>query len=330
MKLNLVDAISGFYTVKALDALHSSGILTELVSGKSVSQVCDERKIDHLFVSYLLRYLTIATDVVVNPNGGEHFLLGENYSLNDAAHLVDLYLGAFGPCSDNLQATLVDPTKGEQYVNATRHALAFGERSGSASPYFSSIIEEIEVSFLLDLGCGGGGMLKDLASSNSKFEGLGVDANADVISFASRTVPESCGDRVQFKCGDFMRLNLVLSEEEIAKVQAISFRSAANGFFGWDEKRSFSALIGQLKRMFPGKLLFIGDYVPVLDLKSDQSEVPFRTLIHDFAQVISSQGLPPSSHEEWIGLYKMLDVSVIGLYGYGDEHIKHFIHILRL
>jgi SAM-dependent methyltransferase len=330
MKANLVDTLSGFYATRAIDTLFTTGVLAELIAGRSLSDACAERKIDRLLAYYLVRYVILTTDLLVSQDDGEHCALGEGYEPNDVAHLIDLYAGAFGPCADRLPAMCLDPTSGASHVDTKRHAAAFGTRAGDVGPYLPSIIEELEIGFLLDLGCGGGAMLRQLASANEVFHGIGVDVNPEVIAFAGASLPAACQGRISFKVGDLMELASILDPQEIANVQAVSFRSVANGFFGWDEQRNFSALLDVLKSLFPARLLFIADYLPQLNAEDADAEPSHRTLIHDFAQVASSQGLPPPSHEKWFEVYRKHDLNVIGFYGYGDEHIKHFIHILRL
>ncbi|HEU4389890.1 MAG TPA: methyltransferase, partial [Blastocatellia bacterium] len=53
-----------------------------------------------------------------------------------------------------------------------------------------------------------------------------------------------------------------------------------------------------------------------------------ETLLHDYAQLISGQGVPPASAAEWHSIYKRAECRLLHIIE--DKATSRFVHIIRL
>jgi len=94
------------------------------------------------------------------------------------------------------------------------------------------------------------------------------------------------------------------------------------------EQRAVKWLRG-LRRLFPDRPLLILDYYGRLgQTKSRKLAKERETLLHDFAQLISGQGIPPASAAEWRSIYAEAGCRLVHISE--DKLTTRFIHILRL
>jgi hypothetical protein len=81
-----------------------------------------------------------------------------------------------------------------------------------------------------------------------------------------------------------------------------------------------------LRQVLPGRPLLIADYYGRLGQK--RVRLSRETLLHDFAQVISGQGVPPANASQWRAIYSRAGCQLIHIIE--DKTTTRFIHILRL
>jgi hypothetical protein len=84
----------------------------------------------------------------------------------------------------------------------------------------------------------------------------------------------------------------------------------------------------QLRKLFPSRPLLILDYYSRLGKKSAQGPIERKTLLHDYAQLISGQGIPPANAREWRALYSDAGCRLVHIIE--DKATTRFIHLLRL
>jgi SAM-dependent methyltransferase len=327
-RLKLPEVLAGFYAATMLDWLVRTGALAELVSGTSIAEVAASRSIDLYGLRQILRFLMHVTAVVslAEPDRCE---LGDGLSLDDVSHALDLYVGAFGPCLDNL-AGIQQGRSGGELVDWKRHANAFSVPT--LDPVLPRLLASLDIRCLLEVGCGSGQLLQSLAEANEKFCGIGIDSNAAVIQSA-RTIFASLGfndDRLQlFTCNIFdIRKNVPF--EILDAVDAVCVRGVVNSFFSGKESHYILKFIDHLKTVFQGRLVILADYYGKLSLEPREVQGYTRTLLHDVAQVLSAQGTPPSSLADWRSIYFEAGATLFKELHYSDGGVDHFIHLLQL
>ena len=328
-RLGLLDTISGYYAARVLDFLVITGAMRSLGYGRSVERVATDFGFEVRTLVMLLRYLEQTTDFFMLEGDGPSLRvsLGSECHLTEIEHLSNLYVGAFGPCFDKLADVLRGAEAGPS-VDLERHALAFAS-DRSLDPYLPKLLLELKVSHLLDVGCGGGELLTYLASVSSTFTGIGVDFNRHVMNEARERGIESAGRIQWFEC-NVMELDQVLSREARDDVDALCMRSVLNAFFSDGGNSRVIKTLSYLKSTFPGRILIVADYYGKLS-SCGKSAGPYRrTILHDCAQLVSSQGVPPAGQEGWEVIYRQAEVNLIQPFHYEGQGVQHFMHLLQL
>lgn len=329
----MIDAIEGFYIALIVDGLHRSGVLRNLSTGDNVASIAGRLGIDTRMLSRLLKFVALRSSVVrATARGGRgdatRYRLSPSFQLSRETHLLDQYLGAYGPCLLALPQILRSPHRGERYVDRVRHSHAFV--SGQPPIELISMIEAFDISRLLDLGCGGGQLLGALARRRKDFKGIGIDASLEMVRHARRSLATGrLARRVTIRHSDVRHLARVVPRGERLSIDAVCAASVANGFFGSDTFGIDRFLRG-LRRLFPRRLLFLCDYYSCLDLPRAEAHGFRRTLVHDVAQVISGQGTPPGGLSEWQKIYRRNGVTLLQSCTRTDDGVAWFIHLVRL
>src|SRR5262249_11468054 len=94
----LIDAIDGFYVVLVLDGLHRAGVLRALADDGDVASIARRLRLDRRTLTRLLRFVSHRSTVVRADGRRHRFALAPNYKGSFSAHLLDQYVGAYGPC----------------------------------------------------------------------------------------------------------------------------------------------------------------------------------------------------------------------------------------
>jgi len=330
--LSVVDAIAGYYAVKAIDALVVSGAMQALADGGTLKQIAAGFGFDEQALLSVLRYLEKTTDIIeLRSHDSSHSAtLSRKYRASEVEHLTNLYVGAFGPCCDRIAEILRGSAKCD-LVDLRRHSLAFVS-DGPPDPYLPRLLREIRVSRLLDIGCGGGDLLIHMASTDNGFTGVGVDSNREALERARGRCAASSElqSRIEWLECSVLELHRSLSPEVRDGLQALCLRSVLNSLFSDKSLVKVVGVLGYLKEMFPKRILIVADYFAKLREPSCPSGSYRRTLIHDFAQLASAQGLPPAEQSGWETLYSQAQVSLIQAFHYAGDGLDHFIHLLQL
>jgi SAM-dependent methyltransferase len=336
-RARLVDLIEGYYLVRILDALHQEGILQALAGRRSLSAIARERRLPIGFLTLLLEYAALRSDVINMSKGknGVSFRMSPEYAHSLLpGHLLDQYVGAYGPCMDNLKALLHTPARGASLVNRRRHMAAFAQpnNGGGHGGHLEiiAILRELEITNLLDLGCGTAALLVNAARRNPRFSGLGLDASSAMVSAARRRVADAGLSRqIQIIQGDVFQLAKMTSRETRMRVQAITALSVANEFFGQDE-RDIGGFLVALRKVFPRRILILGDYYGCLGWKRRNKSRYQRSLIHDVAQLVSGQGIPPGNGQQWRDIYHRASCTLVKAFEGESDGIARFIHLVQL
>jgi SAM-dependent methyltransferase len=113
---------------------------------------------------------------------------------------------------------------------------------------------------VLDLGCGAGVFLTQLALKWPDGRGIGIDMNADAIAEAKEQARvDGVADRVQFFAEKLTDAPLTLSPNVVAQVDVITAMFILHEFYGRGGTAAIAAVISSLRKHFPGRMLLMAE-----------------------------------------------------------------------
>jgi len=271
----------------------------------------------------VLEYVAARTELVRKL--GDRFVATPRYSVS-ARFLLDLYAGAYGRCAAQLPRLMRNAALAPGSVDGDRFARAFDAAGASALSAVTMIVRQLQLRNILDLGCGTATLLIGLAKLDPSFVGWGLEINPMAYNLARKRIRAArIGHRVRVLQGDCTQLRAVLPAEVAAEIRTVTAGDVANAMFADGRARVVTWLRG-LKDVLPGRLLLISDYYGRLGRRS--LRVDRETLLQDFVQVISGQGVPPASIKEWRTIYEQAHCRLVHVME--DEATTRFIHLLKL
>lgn len=324
---DLLGLLEGFYLTSITDVLHRTGALAALQSGAPVERVAHACGFDPQLLMTVTCYLAARTTGIL-PDA--------SLPVVDSAflgHLLDQYKGAFGPCVDRLEAILRAPAAGAQYVDWHRHQLAFGSAGRGASNQITlQLLAELGADCIVDLGCSAGGLLLDFAQANPAACGWGIDSSAAAIAAASRAAEvEHVSARMCFRVASADEPASGLSAEERARVQVVTAFNLANAFFDAQSGMNLPLWIARLQAAFPGCLLLLGDYYGKVGTCSpDTSHRYRRAMLHDVAQALTAQGIPPADIDGWRRALTQTGATLVKAFEGEHDEVAHFVYLMQL
>jgi SAM-dependent methyltransferase len=297
-------------------------VLAALTTPRRADDVAAELGLDAAMLTAVLEYCAERTELVTRS--GRRFATRQ---YDDAARFVlDLYAGAYRPNAVSLETLLHRPERARGTVDRARHARAFGLAPTGPEQVPAALLGQLGVRYVLELGCGLGGLLRTMALADGQFQGWGIDANSATCRFARAAMREAgVAGRVRIAHGDGLHPVLHIPQRTIAAIEAVVARDFTNELFGRASVAATSWL-RQLRHDFPGRLLLICDYYGRLGHRRVHGSR--ETLLHDYAQVISGQGVPPPTRRAWTEMYH--DAGVRPLHIMEDRSTTRFLHLLQL
>jgi SAM-dependent methyltransferase len=324
-RLQAIDLVEAFQLAKAVAALHELNVLADLTTSTSSEELAARHKLDPQVLRGTLEFIAARTNLL--RKSADRFVVTRNYAI-ESRFLFDLYIGAYGGNAANLKSILRDPSMANGKIDRASYAQAFAAADEYAIGILPEIITELKFDRMLDLGCGTSGLLLSLARQNSKFVGWGMDKNPAALKVARRrALSAGFQNRLRFFEGDCTHLRTDLPAVVRVKVESLAACNVANEMFRDGERQSIKWL-QQLRKLFPERPLMIHDYYSRLGKKVRHGSVERRTLLHDYAQLISGQGIPPANAKEWRAIYSSAGVRLVHIIE--DSATTRFIHILRL
>lgn len=321
------DLVEAFHLSQAVNALHDLGVLAALTQPCDTAKLAARYKVDKNLLQGVLDYVAARTSLLKKTGNGR-FVVTPNYDAG-ARFFLDLYLGAYGGNAATLQKLLHNPARAASTVDRLRHARAFAHVDHTILGALPDIVRQLGFTNLLDIGCGNGELLLELGHQDRDFIGIGIDVNPAMLRLArSRAHPARFGKRVQFIEGDCRHLKSAVPVAIRSQISSITACNFLNEMFGQDVAR-VSQWLKELRRIFPKRPLLILDYYGRLgQKKNEKTERERQTLLHDFAQLISGQGVPPGNVNQWNFLYRQAGCQLIHVIE--DKRTTRFIHLLRL
>lgn len=311
------------------DAFHLAHAADYVVATELLDD--DERSADELaaratlepdLLTHLLELLACRTDLVVRGPAG--FRKGPGLGPVEHA-VIDQYVGAYGPNAAALPEILSSSRRGRDIVDRARHARAFARNPGPGLALLPGLLGKLGLTEVLDLGCGTGGLLLEMARRDSGFRGCGVDANPAMI----RTAQERCRaygveGQVCFQVGDVVDPAEGIPHQVLSETRAVVAASVLNEFFHPDPQPAIRWLRA-LRAALPGRVLVVLDYYGTLGHVAEPAP---RRALHDWIQLISSQGVPPPDLDAWESIYRAAECALV--HSIEDSGAGIFIHLVRL
>lgn len=316
--------MEGLYLAQAALALHELGVLAAMETTVTAEELAAQCGVDAAMLRGTLDYVAERT-TLVRKTGEGYGRTEENG--REAEFLFDLYGGAYGGNAAGLARVLKNPRAAARMVDRGRHAAAFAKAGGEGNAWIAAVVRDLGWNRVLDIGCGPAAMLVELARGNEGFAGWGLEFSEAMREAARRNIRGAgVGRRVRVLEGDLKRMETAVPEKVLSKVEAVTACQAVNELFG-NGTSGAVAWLRRLRRMLPGRPLLIADYYGRLGngRKAGRNAV---TLLHDYAQLLSGQGVPPAGIEEWVRIYESAGVRPVHVVE--DVSSTRFLHIVVL
>jgi SAM-dependent methyltransferase len=263
-------------------------------------------------------HMVAARTTLLAQRGG-NFSLTRHYD-SEARFTLHQYLGAYGMNAVELGAILRDRSRAAKVVDRRMHAKAFSQTDPLSANLVADLMIQLELDHVLDLGCGAGTLLANLAIRNQEFVGWGLDMNPWMCHEAKKCIASAgAARRVKIFRGDCRRTDLAISPRVRESVRTLCSASVANEFFT-DRGKDAVEWLAHLKSLFPGRVLLLADYYGLRDGR--------ELALHNFVQAISGQGIPPASLRAWKRIYRAARCEIA--YALELEGLPFFVHLLRL
>jgi SAM-dependent methyltransferase len=321
-RLTVLTLAEGLHLAHAAEALHRLGLFDEMGEPVAAETLARRHRLDAEMLRGLLDYLSLRTDLVARSAAG--YATTAAYDA-EARFLLALHAGAYAPAAAGLARSLRRPGSATSGIDRAAQARAFAGVPASSAGALPGILHQLGARALLDLGCGTGAVLCTLAAADPAFRGWGIDASPPMCRAARRNAREAgLSRRVKVFEGDGRHPERLLSPAVRASVDSILAGDFANEMVGRDGRPAI-AWLRRLRRLFPGRMLVVADYYGRL---GGEGAADPRTLLHDFAQLISGQGVPPADSAGWEAIYDRAGCRLAHVIE--DPGTTRFLHILKL
>jgi SAM-dependent methyltransferase len=175
----------------------------------------------------------------------------------------------------------------------------------STIPWILKIVNQFGGRFVMDIGCGAGGFLIQLAVRWPDGGGIGIDMNADAVAQAKLNAQRfGVGDRVTFHQAKLSAEPMALDPQLLSRVDTLTAMYLIHEFAGRGGPAAITAALAQLRKQFPGRKLLMLE-----GARADPAALganPPRThaqLDYSFIHPLSRQG-PLRTPEEWEAIIK--------------------------
>jgi SAM-dependent methyltransferase len=318
-----IDLAQGFQLASALWALDRLGILQSLEHPVAATPLAAKHGVDCGILEAVLQMLAARTDLVARRGG--KYRLTHRYDAY-ARFVVRQYLGTYGPNAVALDRILRDPSLAADLIDRRQHAKAFDEAPALSCILLADLIVQLGLNHVLDLGCGTGMLLRDLAGRVPQFQGWGLDINPAMCAAARKRLG-AARPAIPPKIfrGDSRDLAAAIPAPLIRTVRTLTAASLANEFFA-DGTQAAVQWLSALKAVVPGRTMLIADYYGRLGQSC--KPWPRDIALHDFVQVISGQGVPPPNLAAWKKIYRAARCRLIHVVE--DHDASYFVHVLKL
>ncbi len=305
---------NGYARAFIVFALHETGVFQQLRGGaKTVPQLAQACGLDAHLLDGVMNFLAFADRIVRKE--GDCFALTERADWLFADPVLAMSFGAVGAYSCLLYE-LVPALRRQRRYGVDFHnqgeLLARGSYYTGKANYPWVVQEMIRrgVKTFADLGCGSGETLIAFCKLDPSLHGVGVDISDGSLSEARRRVAEAgLSDRIRLVKGDFTKPETFA--DEVRQVDAFNGIMSFHEFL-LDGEEPVVRLFAGLKRQFPGRHIFVGEFNRLSD--QELAAMPYPQRIHPlFYQYIihplTWQGLP-TTKARWLSIFERAGCAV--------------------
>jgi SAM-dependent methyltransferase len=263
--LKTVGLVSDAYLAQILVALWDSGIY-EYIRQHGRIQLCkaaQELDLEIMVLRPLVEYLVGRG--ILAPDGDSFVLSdrGRPYWNYITRGVLTAHLAGYNPLLNNLgpllrkEMSMDDPRldrSGRLVASGSGYALL-----GSGTiPWILKLIQHTGGKYVMDIGCGAGDFLIQLALRWEDGAGIGIDMNAEAIAEA-RANARHCGvaERLTFEHSKLSAEPMTLDPSIMERVDTLTAMYLLHEFAGCGGPAAISAAISQLRKQFPGRKLLM-------------------------------------------------------------------------
>jgi SAM-dependent methyltransferase len=331
-KWSVFDLVEAYQLARAVAVLNDLDVF-EWTKPFSVKQMAAKNGVDETLLAGVLEYVALRTELLRRTVRGQFVV-----SKNNSRFLIDLYTGAYGGTANQLGEILRDPKLAPASIDRLRYARAFESIDSAALGVLPDVISALDFNYTIDVGCGSGDLLLELARRNSSFVGWGIDSNPAMLKIARARLRigaqasspagfrKQIGRRVRFLKADGARLREEIPANVRSQIQSVTCCNFSNELFAEGERQAID-WFRELHELFPGRPLLNCDYYGRLGRTRNRKQQR-ETLLHDYAQLISGQGIPPATLAQWRSIYRRAGCHLV--HAIEDTSTTRFIHIVRL
>jgi SAM-dependent methyltransferase len=318
--------LGGYYQSLVLLHLLRAGVLDSLQERRTAENLALALDWQPGPLRACLDFLAETTGIIRRDRSRRYFTTLPCEQISGLVFQVEKFAGAYGRTAQYLPDILARGGPGGQnFVDRRSLARAFGSIADSSRGWVTALIIGARPSTLLDLGCGSGSLLVQLAKLDPEFRGIGVEASGSMCAMARRHVRKhSLRSRIEILHHD---ARLV---EDLPDATALHAASLMNEMFK-DGPSEAIEFLRRLKRRFGGRNIWLVDYYGRLGngrVKSVRA-VP-HVLLHDLVQILSGQGMPPPDIKAWRSIYRAANCSLREVHEFSEAGLDWFVHRLRL
>jgi len=291
-----------------------------MTHSRSAKSLAEEADTDPLLINRVLEFLAVSTNVIKQTRKG-YYQLGDT-SYAEISFNLEKFVGAYGPAVQTLGAM----SKKTSAVDYQALAKAFIGAANFTTLFVPEMIYKSGIRYLLDLGCGTASLLIELGKKQAEFKGLGLDSNPNMCRYARQAVQTAgLNRRIKIRQADGRNPADSLTKAELESVEGVYGRSFLNEFFGDGDLQAIEVL-KQLHALFNGRRAWFVDYFGQLGQSNNFNGRNKLTLLQDFAQLISGQGVPPPNTKTWRKIYTKAGCKLEKAQEFENSEIKWFIH----
>jgi SAM-dependent methyltransferase len=316
------DLAEAFHLAQAVATLHELTILDGLSARPAAARALAARyRLDSAVLEGVMDFVAARTNILRKKGGT--FSATRHYE-REARFLLDLYVGAFRPNAMRLGDVLRNPRAGADAVDRVRHARTFARAIRSRASPVAPVARSLDLTHVLDLGCGSADLLVQMGRADGTFVGWGIEANPALCKVArARIRAERLAGRIAIVHGDSRRLGALLPARVRRRITGVTACHVANEMFRSGPAAAVRWLRG-IRKTLTGRAVLIHDYYGRLGTRARGASR--HTLLHDYAQLISGQGVPPPALREWSAIYEAAGYRLVR--AIEDRTTTQFIHVV--
>lgn len=230
---------------------------------------------------------------------------------------LNLYVGGYGSLLAGLgpllrkEIDLSDPS----LVRSGRHTGVGSEQLTCVNvvPTVLNVLRKRRLEKILDLGCGAGGFLIQLARTEPSIRGIGVDMSGEAIREARRNAQRfGVSDRLDFVQAEVGSGPLPVTEEALRDCQAVTAMYLLHEF-GRGGRGRIVEVLRSIQSLLPDRLFLFTECFPA-EPRNLATEAPttFSQLDYLLIHPLSRQG-PPLPLEEWESMLQEAGMKLVEL-----------------